>query len=314
MKKIFGFILCFLMLVTLISPTIYADSTYLQDFSDINSVRKDFSAYYVYTLGGGSEEDMIYDSYNEQGRWYLESGSICRKSLNGDVSPDYQTDSIGVLTLTKRKYVNFELTVDYCSGDSTHYWPVIAFRQNEPGRYHLSDGAGVFVQNGGKVTLWGTDGIGGPYETQGISGYENNTWHTLKIKLDGINLSVYVDDSNEPNYKKSLNTEFFRMGYISLISVNNECKFKNLKIEELPITPLADKYQQAASLDTISKDSLNVLAGNQIDSLNELDYVGNNIFNTNVLNVTITILISIVVVVESLILIWPSIINKIKKR
>ena len=249
------------------------NNVYEQDFSDPVSVREDFAAYYVYTFGGGSEEDRIYSSYDPAARWYLEDGAIIRKPLDDDIALPIDTNSIGVLTYIKKKFVNFELTVDYCSGDKTYYWPVIGFRQREAGKYHLSDGAGVFVQNGGKVTLWGTDGVGGPYETAGINGYVNNTWHTLKVRVDGVNLSVFVDGATTPQYTKVLPSSFFRSGYISLISVNNDCKFRNLRIEELPVQSLDSGYKQEASLDTTSPDSLDKLAGDSLEELDELDYV-----------------------------------------
>jgi hypothetical protein len=249
------------------------NDVYEQDFSDPISVREDFTAYYVYTLGGSSEDDMIYSSCDDAARWYLEDNSIIRKSVNGDIDLSLGTNSIGVLTYTKKKFVNFELTVDYCAGTTTYYWPVVAFRQREAGKYYLSDGAGVFVQRGGKVTLWGTDGVGGPYETAGISGYVDDAWHTLKIRVEGIELSVYVDGSETPQYTKSLPNTFFRSGYISLVSVNNDCKFRNFKVEELPVKALDAGYKQEASLDTTSPDSLDVLAGAELEELEELDYV-----------------------------------------
>ena len=316
-KKIWISLIFIFTIVLSLSSNINAladEEVYTQDFSNIQSVKSDFTAYYVYTLGGGSEDDMIYESYDDQARWYLEDGAITRKSLNEDIAQNYGTNSIGVLTLTKKKYVNFELTVEYNSKSLTHYWPVVAFRQNEPGKYHLSDGAGVFVQNGGKVTLWGSEGVGGPYETSEISGYENNTWHTLKIRLEGINLSVYVDNSTNPNFTKTLNDDFFRRGYISLISVNSECSFRNLKITELPVVALADKYEQSPDLDIISNDSLNVLAGDQLPTLNELDYAKAEFFNANTLNVCLTVILSIVILVEATLITMPIVKKKFNKN
>ena len=81
------------------------NNVYEQDFTDSLSVREDFSAYYVYTLGGSSEEDMIYSSYDEAARWYIEDGAIIRKSLNNDIDLSLDTNSIGVLTYIKKKFV-----------------------------------------------------------------------------------------------------------------------------------------------------------------------------------------------------------------
>ena len=82
------------------------NNVYEQDFSDPVSVREDFAAYYVYTLGGSSEDDMIYSSYDDAARWYLEDGTIVRKPLNEDINLSLDTSSIGILTFTKKKFVN----------------------------------------------------------------------------------------------------------------------------------------------------------------------------------------------------------------
>jgi len=244
---------------------------YTQDFSNLDSVNADFEAYYVYTMGGSSNPDTIYSSKDEKARWYLEGNSLNRQSLDNDIALNFGTNSIGVITFTKQKYTNFELEVDYKSGALTYYWPVIGFRQNEKGQYHLTDGAGDFVQNGGKETLWGTDGVGGPYESGGIQGYVNNTWHHMKLRVEGISLAITVDSDNSTTYKRNLPSSFFRTGYLSLISVNNDCSFKDLSIKELAITPLDTGYSQPADLNSTDSNALVAMAGEEVDSIDELN-------------------------------------------
>jgi len=151
MMKLSTLILGISMLFSTTNASPQVVSTYTQDFSSYTSVTSDFEAYQVYTLGGKSEYDTIYDGYSESARWYIEDGKLNRRSLQNEINVDNGTNSIGIVTYTKQKYTNFELTVDYKMGLSTYYWPVVAFRQTEVGQYHLADGAGAFVQNGGKA-------------------------------------------------------------------------------------------------------------------------------------------------------------------
>ena len=206
---------------------------------------------------------------SEEARWYVSGGTLSRKMVEHDIDLSSGTNSIGVVTLTKKKYTNFELTVDYKMGDLTYYWPVIGFRQTEPGKYYLSDGAGAFVQNGGKATLWGTDGVGGPYESAGYASYQNGQWHTLKVVLDGLNFKMYIDNKSEPELSRVLPETMFRSGYISLISVNNNCSFRNLSIKELPIVDVRSSYSQEPTLDTFSEASL-LRQAKTVENINEL--------------------------------------------
>lgn len=249
-----------------------ANDIYNQDFSSLDQVNADFEARYVYTLGGSSEEDYIGQGKDSGARWYIEDNCLKRQSVSNDIDASIGTNSIGVVTYKKQKYTNFELTVDYKMGTSTYYWPVIAFRQLEVGKYYLSDGAGAFVQRTGKATLWGTDGVGGPYETKGYATYQNYTWHTLKLVVDGLNFSMYIDNSASPTLKRNLPESIFRKGYISLVSVNNECEFKNLSIKELPVSNVIDTYSQNPSLDDFSETSL-LKNAKEVTKIDELSAV-----------------------------------------
>jgi hypothetical protein len=250
---------------------------YTQDFSNLESVNDDFSAYYLYTMGGQSEEIPIESDASSNTHWYLENNTIKRKSLNDDINLSLGTNSFAILTLETQTYVNFELTVDYKNGGDTYFWPVVAFRQSEKGKYFLEDGAGVFVQNEGIITLWGGDGVGGPFESPKIPGYTQsaNEWHTLKIVLNGINLDVYLDDMTEISYSRTLSSRFFKEGYISLISVNNSSSFRNLRITELPILPISDKPNQDLIPDADTDDSLNNI-GTKVNEIDELEGLEQN--------------------------------------
>lgn len=246
---------------------------YIQNFNDTDEINRDFGAYYLYTMGGISEKEQVGNSAYAGTRWYIEDNAVRRQEISDDIDLSIGTNSFAILTLETKTYINFELTVDYKNGGDTYFWPVIAFRQSEKGRYFLEDGAGVFVQNEGLVTVWGGEGVGGPFESSPVPGYGAATteWHTLKIVVDGLDLFVYLDDMVEPALFRSFQSGFFKAGYISLISVNNSSSFRNLRIVEKPVKPIdgATKPQQPVP-DAGTPDSLDSI-GTPVDEIDELD-------------------------------------------
>lgn len=248
-----------------------AGDVYTQDFSDIEEVNRDFGAYYLYTMGGLSEKTQVAADPAAGTNWYIADNTLIRQEIADDIDISIDTNSYAILTLETQTYVNFELTVDYKAGSDTYYWPVVAFRQNEKGKYFLEDGAGVFVQTEGFVTLWGGEGVSGPYESAVVPGYSSqaNEWHTMKIIMDGVNLDVYIDDMTQPAFTRTLQSGFFKGGYISLISVNNSSSFRNLKIVEMPVIPVETAPEQEPLPDAGTEDSLDTI-GTPIDEIDEL--------------------------------------------
>ena len=240
-------------------------ASYSQDFTDIESVRNDFSAYYVYDLGTESETDAIAEDESGSGNWYLNndtdgSPQITRKNLeNGNaLNGSDGTRHIRILTFTRQKFVNFELEVDFKRGASTAYWAGVAIRQLNEGKYFLEDGAGIFCQQEGTTTVWGTDGVGGPHEATPIAGFAPNAYHHLRVVCDGLSLEIYIDGAL--TMTRTLPRTFFRSGYVSLVSVNNDSSYKNFKIKELPIERLAEEEPQAPIPEADSEDSLSNIA------------------------------------------------------
>ena len=174
--------------------------TYTQNFASADKVNEDFEAYYQSTMGASSNRTSVGASSSDTTNYYVERGELIRHSVEGDISRDLGTDSFAILTFTKQQYVNFDLTVEYKMGAATYYWPVVAFRQSEAGKYFLETGGGIFAQQEGMVTLWGADvdGIGGPYESTSPGGYDRNAWHKFRIRLDGLDLTVWLDGSGTP--------------------------------------------------------------------------------------------------------------------
>ena len=109
-------------------------------------------------------------------------------------------------------------------------WPVIGVRQNFPGKYFLDDGLGVFMQDEGKATFWGSTEVGGPYEGSANSSYSKNATHTIKIRAVNDLVTVFVD-GKQANEKSFSSLE--REGYITLMSVNTEAVFDDFSITKL---------------------------------------------------------------------------------
>ena len=238
---------------------------YTQDFSDLESVQNDFSAYSVYDLGTDSESDMIAGNADGSGYWYLNqdtdgSFQISRKNLEDGKELDGAngTRYIRILTFTRQKFVHFELEVDFKRGESTAYWAGIAIRQLNQGKYFLEDGAGIFCQQEGTTTLWGADGVGGPYEAEPIANFAANAYHHMKVICNGLTLEIYVDGAL--TMSRTLPHSFFRLGCVSLVSVNNDSSYKNFSIKELPIERLPEEEEQEPIPEADSEDSLSNLS------------------------------------------------------
>jgi hypothetical protein len=248
---------------------------YEQDFSDIESVRADFTGYYVYDMGGSKDADPIAASLAEANeynrRFYIAGGKLVRNfGIAGDIDNSMGTKSFAIATFTRQKYTNFVLRVTYETGALTDLWPVVAFRQSDAGRYFLEDGVGVFVQSGGKTTVWGGLGVGGPYEDTAIAGYQKSVKHVMTLAVTGTGLAVYIDDASAPVYRHVLPRSSFASGYVSLLSINNDCKFSAFKIAPLPVTPLPEPWRQPPAPDAATEDSLGALAGGEASAFDEL--------------------------------------------
>ncbi len=230
--------------------------TYVQDFTDVTAVNADFNAFYrENALGGAQMEQVGTDPTATDTHWCVDGGVL--KRING-VDKNADTNRIAILTFSKEAYANFEMSVDYKAGP-TGFWPVIGIRQLEEGKYHLDDGAGVFLQSSGMMTLWGDPAVGGPHEFSAVPGYNATAWHNMQIRVLGNLLSVSVD--NQPWKSQALPSEFYDIGYVSLISVNNETEYKNFRIKPL-IEPEKEPVKNFAPVvEANSDDALSNLAG-----------------------------------------------------
>lgn len=197
------------------------------NFDSAEEVSRNFSAYFASEQNARREDELNYS-------WKVEDGAI-RRTNNVDTSKD--TVNIAILTYMQDTYNDFEVSVDFQAGVKTAYWPVVAIRQQIPGKYFLTPGggAGIFMQQNGKITAWGpiVNSGSAPVEQDitDVANYYASMWHNLRIVAQGSSVEIYVDDILELSV--SVGTTDYIKGYISLISVNNDCKFDNFKIRSL---------------------------------------------------------------------------------
>ncbi len=206
---------------------------YVQDFTDVNSVNNAFHSYYLENaLGSAAQEQVSADPNTKEAHWVIDGGVLKRVNNveTDEITGKHETNKLAVLSFTKEAYLNFELSID-CKRGNSGFWPVIGIRQLEEGKYYLDDGAGVFVQQNGKITLWGDQVVSGPYEFGQVEKYVDGEWYNMQIKVLGNLLSVSVN--NTPWQTQVLPDGFYDTGYVSLISVNNETQYKNFRIKAL---------------------------------------------------------------------------------
>lgn len=200
--------------------------TYVQDFSSVDAVNADFDAGYVGALGNSTKSEQV---GLEDGHWFIEDEKLVRKN---DIDAAAGTWRAALLTYNKQLFTNFQLEVDYLQGPSSYWWTAVIFRQSES-KNMFDDGAGIFVQEGGQMTMWGAIGVGGPFEkTPAIPNYDRNAWHHMKLTVQGNSAKLQIDDEQEVEW--TLQEVFYREGYVTLASINNDSQFDNFKITELP--------------------------------------------------------------------------------
>jgi len=239
--------------------------SYVQKFDDVDSVNNAFHAYYLENALGSAKAELVSTSATAvDSHWYIEGGVISRINdvKKSEITNNYETNQVAVLTFTKEAYLNFELSVDYKCGPSG-FWPVVAIRQLEEGKYYLDDGAGVLVQHNGTVTLWGDANVSGPYEFSLIENYKRDAWHNMQIKVLGNTLYVSID--NQPYKTQALPEEFYETGYVSLCSVNNETQYRNFRIKALAEPQKEDFGDFAPQPEASTDDALSNLAGGVIN-------------------------------------------------
>ena len=196
----------------------------VESFDSVASIDDKFDFYFCSSQNARRSDEFSYS-------WDLQDGAAYR---TGNVDSNADTINIAIMTYVSEVYDDFELSVDFKAGSLTQYWPVVGIRQQIPGKNYTVEGGGtgVFMQQNGKITFWGpiTNGII-EKDIPNISEYYPLMWHTMRIRAEGSKVTVYVDDTQVADI--TVNATDYTKGYISLISVNNDCAFDNFKVRSL---------------------------------------------------------------------------------
>lgn len=170
--------------------------------------------------------------------WTIENGKLKRIE---DVAGTPELNRVAILTLKNAKFKYFDLSVKYQKQEGSWPWIVVAFAQEVPAQHLAWAGAGVYVQDEGVPALMGTEGFaatGGAVATEGtqIQGYDRGAEHTLRLRLVGRNLELYIDGNKVLTYQNTAqwSSDGKEMeGYISLMSYNNVSVFDDFSITAL---------------------------------------------------------------------------------
>ncbi len=187
-----------------------------------SEIEENFDFHFVSTQNARRTDKLDYT-------WQVRDGAIWRV---GNIDSNSDTVNIAIMTYTGDVFDDFELSVDIKAGSLTSFWPVIGIRQQIPGKYYTTSGGGtgVFMQQNGKITLWGplSNGI---IEKEAAKNWLPMMWHNMRIVAQGTLVSVWIDDTLV--LEQTLNSTDYVKGYVSLQSVNNDCAFRNFKIKSL---------------------------------------------------------------------------------
>ena len=201
----------------------------VETFDNEASVEEKFDFYFCSSQNARRSDELAYT-------WTLEDGAITR---TGNVDIADTTINIAIMTYVGEVYDDFELSVDFKAGSLTACWPVIGIRQQIPGKNYTVEGggAGVFMQQDGKITLWGPivsgNTLGNLFEDPipNKDAYYPLMWHNMRIRAEGSSVKVFIDDAEVASV--TVNSTDYSKGYVSLISVNNDCSFDNFKVRAL---------------------------------------------------------------------------------
>mgnify|MGYP000910283254 CR=1 FL=1 len=202
----------------------YLHETTIEYTFDSESELNDFTSYF--TANG---LDAIKDSAISN-HWLIKNGVLQRVNdinLAGGTTTNYAS------LLFKEYYLNnYELSVDYKRGSDTSGWAGLASKLRSFGNAGNNSGMLSFVQKEGIVTNWGRAGIGGPTASERINGYDDSSWHNLKVIVVNETAKVLLDG------KLYLTIEFtdgnqLLAGFLGLQSTNNNSAYDNLVLTAL---------------------------------------------------------------------------------
>lgn len=197
-------------------------------------IEQNFDFHFVSTQNARRSDKFEYS-------WEIKDGALHRI---GNVDSASDTINIAILTYKGDVYDDFEMQVDIKEGCLTPYWAAVGVRQQIPGKYYTTSGGGtgVFMQQNGKITLWGpiSNGIV-EKNIPSASSWFPMQWRTMRIVARGTQITVYIDAVEV--LRQSVNSTDYVKGYISFQSVNNDCSLRNFKIKSLSVAASKDNEE-----------------------------------------------------------------------
>lgn len=202
--------------------------------NDQAEIEEDFSFQYVESSANNTIRDVVFGDF-----WTINDGVLTRK--NGVEKLQNGTDHTAVMT-SQYKVKYFDASVEVLYGNTTdrssvNLWPVLAYGTQKKGSYFIQEsGNGLFVQADGVVTSWSGDSNmpgGGLKTLQKIPNWQPNSWHTLRVRVDGNGYQYYVDGVLYMARTYERGYDSGHEGYVSFQSVNNTSSFRNFRITNL---------------------------------------------------------------------------------
>ena len=230
-------------------------SAYTQSFSAIDSLNdlEDFKAYTLDSIKNTPVEVEIDEAFR------YEKGRV--QSISPENGKNEKTN-FSILTLTNKKYENFELTLHYEQSRMQRYGVMIG---TELGEFAYSEVNSKLVANGGAFIYTEAESyrnIKGSMHTSSytkasellcrknskldsfwwfnndvMNNVQQKMLHTMTVRVEGDYMTVVID--NDENSKMTVCLKDYEGGYISLVAnsaANEYGGFAYLSIKELPGT------------------------------------------------------------------------------
>ena len=194
-----------------------------------------FDCYYADDAERGLEIQNSYSPF-----WEISEKGIARtKETVGDMK--WGEKYLSSLLFAKRKYHNFELTVDIQRDEVGEYnYPMVVFGIKNPAEYITKSGGGLAVFPVAEGTPMFLGQINGKYTNivgkEPAAGYNRTGVHTLKLTVEYNTVTMSVTGADGESLPAPISCELGDTdmdGYIALVGKANICCFKNLKIRPL---------------------------------------------------------------------------------
>ena len=155
-------------------------------------------------------------------------GTIKRANLTTSEAND---ENFAYLYDKSLAYTNFEATLVFRNSNSEFGWIGIASGTKMYNQRCLDQGLGCFLQREGYPTTWGGDIS--LYEVKG-NAYDVEAWHTLRVRVYGRKIEMYIDSMQTPVLKRTCDKTFSE-GYVGIMTT---CKAQ-FEIASFTIKPLS---------------------------------------------------------------------------